>query len=42
MSKYVDMMDSLDKMGDQEMSKEELKLYLDTNFTIQKMLIDLM
>ena len=42
MTQYVETMEAFDKVSDEEMSKEEEKLYLDTTNEINKMLIDAM
>lgn len=42
MKQYVETMNALDEIDEGELSKEELKLYLDTMNTINKMLLDSM
>ena len=41
MQHYVEVMKALDEIDEDDLSQEELKLYMDTTNEINKMLIDL-
>lgn len=42
MTQYAETMEAFDKLEEEEMSDEEVKLYIDTNAEIQKMLLEVM